>query len=83
MLVSLAFSALSDNSFAMVDENDIWRAALAMVERHGVTAPRSAARRAEASMDAGDVEGFVMWGRVLDAVIEIQRPKPAEGEMVN
>ena len=34
-------------------------------------------------MDAGDVEGFVMWGRVLDAVIEIQRPKPAEGEMVN
>jgi hypothetical protein len=32
---------------------------------------------------AGDAEGCAIWERILEAVAELTRAKPAEGERVN
>jgi len=67
----------------MVDDPDIWRAALLMVKRHGADAALTAARRAEELLLTGDADGAAVWGRILDAVIEVQRITPIKGERVN
>ena len=55
---------------SMVDDPDIRRAANFLVKRHGVDA---GLRRT-----AGAI-----WTRILEAVTELSRTKPAEGERVN
>ena len=42
-----------------------------------------AAKRAEELAARGDVEGYAIWKRILAAVGELARIKPAEGERVN
>jgi hypothetical protein len=66
----------------MVDDPDIWRAANLLVKRHGADAALMAGRRADELL-AGDVEGCTVWKRILVAVAELSRTKPAEGERVN
>ena len=66
----------------MIDR-DIWTAANLMVKRHGDDAAPMAAKRAEELAAGGDVEGYAVWKRILAAVSELARTKPAEGERVN
>jgi hypothetical protein len=67
----------------MVDDPDIWRAADLMVTRHGSDAALAPARRADELLAAGDAEDCAVWKRILGAVTELSRTKPAEGELVN
>lgn len=59
---------------------DIWRAAEQMRKLYGADAAIHSAMRADKLMDQGDVEGFKMWKRVVDAINELERDKPKEGE---
>ena len=67
----------------MIDNLDIYRAANLLVERHGPDVAIGAARRADELLAAGNPEGNAIWKRILQAVNELARTKPAEGERVN
>ena len=67
----------------MIADLDIWRAANILVKRHGAGAAVVAGQRADELLAAGDVEGCAVWKRILTAVDELTRTKPAEGERVN
>jgi hypothetical protein len=67
----------------MVDDPDIWRAASFLVKRHGPDAAEVAAQRADELLARGDSEGSAIWIRILEAVAELTRSTPAEGERVN
>ena len=68
---------------AVTDDLDIWRAAQLFVKRHGEDATIQAAFRADELLAEGDVDGQRVWLRIVKAVEELQRPKPAPGEEVN
>lgn len=67
----------------MTEEIDIWRAAHLLVKRHGDDAAIVAAQRADELMAQGDLDGQRIWKRILGAVHELQRTKPAAGERRN
>ena len=67
----------------MISDPDIWRAARLIVKRHGADAPIVAAQRADELFNEGDLDGAVVWRRILHAVEELQRVKPKVGERVN
>ena len=67
----------------MTEEVDIWRAANLLVKRHGADAAAAAAQRADELLAEGDTEGQRVWKRILAAVQELQRTKPAAGERRN
>jgi hypothetical protein len=62
---------------------EIWRAALAMVERHGPAASAHAAMRAAEHFTRGDVERTVAWQRIVDAIVVLQSEEPAGGETIH
>ncbi len=64
----------------MTEETDIWRAAHLLVKRHGDDAEIAAAQRADECIAEGDLDGQMIWKRILAAVRELQRTKPAVGE---
>jgi hypothetical protein len=68
---------------AMIDDIDIWRVANLLMKRHGVDAAIEAARRADELFEANDRDGYAIWRRILAAVDELSRTKPARGERVN
>jgi hypothetical protein len=53
------------------------------VKRYGHDAALVAARRADELLAAADFEGCRIWKRILAAVGELSRTKPARGERVN
>jgi len=61
----------------------IWRAALAMIKRHGADATLEAAARADQLHEAGNWQCALTWHRVLIAIERIQAQKPSEGEAVH
>jgi hypothetical protein len=67
----------------MMDDADIWRAVNLLAKHYGADAALAAAQRAEELLAAGDVNGFAVWKRILDAAAELTRTTPAEGERVN
>ncbi|HEV2549594.1 MAG TPA: hypothetical protein VGU20_19920 [Stellaceae bacterium] len=62
---------------------EIWRAATLLVKRHGRDAAIVAAQRADECLAAGDTEGQVIWKQIVEAVLELLRDTPGEGERVN
>lgn len=62
---------------------DIWHAASALVDEHGVDAGIFARLRAEALLAQYDVDGHLLWKRITRAVKELQRDKPLAGEWLN
>ena len=52
----------------MTDDIDVYRTANVLVELHGEDAPIQAAMKADALLEAGDVEGQAVWKRILAAV---------------
>jgi hypothetical protein len=65
-----------------LSENDILRAAVIMVDRHGPEAEYMAGKRAEDLLACGEVGGAVTWRRVQKAVAKLQAPRPMRGESI-
>ncbi len=66
----------------MTPDLDIFRSAI-LVKQHGEDAPVEAAMRADAMLEAGDLDGYRVWKRVLRAVGELQEVEPEPGEAVH
>ncbi len=64
----------------MVSDLDIYRSTQVLVKRHGEDAPIHAATKADAMLEAGDLEGYAVWKRILRAVEELQRVEPVSEE---
>ena len=62
---------------------DIYRAANVITKQYGEKAPLHAAMRADAMLDAGDLDGSAVWKRMLWVVEELQRKAPKSGEVVH
>jgi hypothetical protein len=68
----------------MVVELHIYRAAKIFVKKYGADlAPLMAAKRADAMLELGDVDGQRVWKTVLRAVLELTRTERGPGERVN
>lgn len=67
----------------MTDDLDIYRTANVLVELHGDDAPIQAAMKADAMLDAGDVEGQAVWKRILAAVDELVSTDRPDGAGVH
>jgi hypothetical protein len=63
----------------MIPDLDIYRSANLLVKQHGEDAPIEAAMRADAMLEAGDLDGYGVWKRVLRAVGELQETMPEPG----
>ena len=64
----------------VIADIDIWRSAQVMVKRYGRDAPLEAAQRADAMLEAGDLDGHAVWLRIVKAVRELlstERPASA------
>jgi hypothetical protein len=66
----------------MIDDPDIFRAAKLLIDEHGDDAPIRAAQRADVLLEEGDMDGALVWRRILDAIDELQRGR-REGEALN
>ncbi len=68
----------------MTSPLDIYRAANVLIQPYGPEdAPLLAARRCDALLELGDVDGLVVWKTVLRAVEELTRIERKVGERVN
>ncbi len=67
----------------MTSDLDIYRSANLLVKRHGQDAPKHAAMRADAMLEAGDLDGYAVCKRILRAVEELQGTVPKSGEAVH
>jgi len=67
----------------MIDDRDFWRAADLLIKRYGADAAVQAAQRADELFSDGDSDCYAIWKRILEAVGELSRTEPAEGERVN
>ena len=66
-----------------MEEIDIWRTAAFVLREHGDSARANAAQRADALYDNGDLEGFLVWWKVIHAIEQLERQKTHAGEAVN
>jgi hypothetical protein len=66
----------------MIDDPDIFRAAKLLIDQHGNDAPIRAAQRADELLEEGDVDGAVVWRRIIEAIDELKRGR-REGEPLN
>jgi hypothetical protein len=67
----------------MTSDLDILRSAHAVIREHGDDATIHAAMRADALLDAGDLDGQRVWLRIIAAIEELLRDRAAEGEAVH
>ncbi len=67
----------------MIPDLDIYRSANLLVKQHGEDAPIEAAMRADAMLEAGDLDGYGVWKRILRAVEELQGTEPGPGVKVH
>ncbi len=66
----------------MIPDLDIYRSAQALIKRHGADAPIEAAMRADAMLEAGDLDGYAAWKRIIKAVEELLSKERPEGMTV-
>ena len=68
----------------MPDEIDIYRSAHLLIEQHGDDASIHAARKADACLEGGDLDGKAVWMGVIRAIKEIlDRRPPSDGQAVH
>ncbi len=67
----------------MISDLDLWRAAQIMVKRYGDGAATEAAMRADEFLDQGNLDGQRVWTRIMQAIEELQRERPRDGEAVH
>ena len=61
----------------MTSDFDIYRSARLLIDQHGDEAAIRAAERADAMLEAGDLDGAATWRRILDAIKQLQGVTPA------
>jgi hypothetical protein len=67
-----------------VADLDIWRAATLLISRHdGRDAAIVAAQRADECLASGNVDGQVAWKRIVEAILELLRSEPGDGEAID
>ena len=67
----------------MTPDLDINHYAQTLVDHHREDAPIGVASRADARLEAGDLDGYAVWIEILRAVEELQRAGPKSGEAVH
>ena len=67
----------------MIPDLDIWRAARVMVKHYGESGATEAAMHADDFLDQGIIDGQRVWTRIVQAIEELQRERPREGEAVH
>ena len=67
----------------MIPDLDIYRSAQALIKPHGQDAPVHAAMRADAMLEAGDLDGVAVWQRILRAIEVLQGAEPGLGGKVH
>ncbi len=67
----------------MTSDLDIYRSANELIEQHGDDAPILAAMRADELMESGDMDGRVVWLRIVNAIEELLSEERPEGEKVH
>ena len=67
----------------MSSDLDIYRAAHLVIRQHGEDAPIQAAMRHDDLLKRGDMEGVVVWKRILKAIDELLSEERPEGEKVH
>ena len=67
----------------MTTDRDIWRSAHIMLKQHAGDAAVVAAQRADEMLAKGDVEGQLVWKRIVDAINELQRTQPGSNDHLN
>ena len=60
----------------MTDETDTWRTAKLLVDQHGADAPIHAAMKADEMLDAGNMDGKLVWLRIKAAVEQLLSKVP-------
>jgi len=68
---------------AVMNEIDTWRTAGSLMTQHGDVAGFAVARHAHTLFAQNDHLGAAIWKRVGQAIEELQRQKPHQGESVN
>ncbi len=63
-----------------IDDIDIFRSAKLLIDKHGDEAAIIAIKRTTKMLDAGDVDGYAVWKRIVDAIKDMQRDTPRPGE---
>jgi hypothetical protein len=64
----------------MIPGLDIWRAAQVVIKRYGEACATEAAMRADEFLDHGNLDGRNVWLRIMQAIEELQRDRPRDGE---
>ncbi len=67
----------------MISDLNIYRAATVIIKQYGEDAPIHTAMRADAMLEADDVDGYAVWKRILRVVKELQGAEPKPGEAVH
>jgi hypothetical protein len=66
----------------MIEDLDIWGAAMLLIDESGEDALVRAVRRVDALLEAGDIDGAEIWRRVAAAIEELRRG-PGERDPVH
>jgi hypothetical protein len=66
-----------------VEAIDVWRTAQILIDGHGENAWLEASQRADHALEDNNPEGVKLWKKVVTAIDELQREKPATGEAIN
>ena len=67
----------------MISDIDIYRSAHVIVQTHGRDAAIEAAMRADEMLEKGDLGGYAVWRRILEAVEELQSTELAVGDRLH
>jgi hypothetical protein len=67
----------------LTPDRDIWTTANGLLKQHGEDAVVHAAMRHDELLDEGDVDGVMVWKRVLKAVRGLQSEDPPEDGAVH
>ncbi len=67
----------------MIPDLDLYRAASVIIKQYGEDALIHAAMRADATLKAGDPDGYEMWKRILRLIEALQGAEPKSGEAVH
>ena len=65
----------------MVIDADIWRAAHKMIELYDLDAGWRARQRADHLYEEGDIDGFHVWVRIVEAIKQLHKIEPCERDM--
>ena len=64
----------------MITDLDIYRSARVLIDQHGEDAPIWAAQKADAMLESGNLDGKLLWLKILKAVEDLlskERPPGA------